>query len=620
MIRADGNATGGPEEAFNPTKWIAGYNSLDSDRCVRDVIVKGGERDPDDILRKCPVGVGGNPTFEPGKQCAGFPDISKDNPYCLSIEFAKNKGWIQGNPDGTFKPNNLVNRAEFSKMTTHAAGFPLMPQYSTLQQISDYLISKLGYSFHFVDVLPNKWFVPYVYTLAGEKVVSSIPLAQQPVQYFHPARNIILPEALKMSMVAFDKQFDTSVTCFDPLLIQPLQNPNVWYRSYLGSGLFHGISPLENGSDVAKATHNITRAEAVDILVKTYKIMENLKPQSKHLSDCPNTSIRLFKTSVEGVKMRSGPSTRTNLSSEINLAKTDVMVLGSAITGEYVDAYKTNRWYLVSYQGKIGYVLATLLHIRELGGKELDDNFVYPGWDRNPKYRVKNIVLHFTGGTGSAIENRNTQAVKNGVGAHYFIDRDGNIAQALPDYKAIGHAGYGGAKQNIRKDGNEFTIGIEIINWGVAKESNGKYLNYKNGIIPNEEVINIEEEYPSISKVWSDGNNFAWADSGVDNVAQKTWQSYPQAQLENLNQLLSYLQERYGIENQYFEYDNPHPYDGLTTDEIKKYSFYFYPNDVNADERIDYNTAIDNFNGIVEHHNITGKYDAGPALNINELN
>ncbi len=49
----------------------------------------------------------------------------------------------------------------------------------------------------------------------------------------------------------------------------------------------------------------------------------------------------------------------------------------------------------------------------------------------------------------------------------------------------------------------------------------------------------------------------------------------------------------------------------------KKYSHYYYPR--NPKERIEYNKQINNWKWIFQHHNMTGKFDAWPWLNIDKL-
>ncbi|MEL7606314.1 MAG: S-layer homology domain-containing protein [Sedimentibacter saalensis] len=54
---------------------------------------------------------------------SSFPDISKDSVLEESVGLLSSYGIIQGYPDGTFKPDKSVTRAEMAKMMTVAAGF-----------------------------------------------------------------------------------------------------------------------------------------------------------------------------------------------------------------------------------------------------------------------------------------------------------------------------------------------------------------------------------------------------------------------------------------------------------------------------------------------------------------
>lgn len=254
------------------------------------------------------------------------------------------------------------------------------------------------------------------------------------------------------------------------------------------------------------------------------------------------------------------------------------------------------------------------MHIKEIGDIEVDDNFVTDGWSRSQNTRITGIVLHFTVSNSAAASIRN--AAVSGIGAQYYVDRDGNVAQSAQDYNAIGHAGYGGPISNIRTNGNDFTIGIEISNWGVAVANGDDYTNYNSSQnMASEDVVNVRDTYPNVWSIWSDtDHNMAWGNSGVNNLTHETWQTYTANQMGALHQLLDYLGDRYGIPVTYFSYNNPHEYSDLTTAERNIYSWYYYPSD--STERVTYNTAVDNFPGIFGHHNITGKYDPGPAFDI----
>jgi N-acetyl-anhydromuramyl-L-alanine amidase AmpD len=65
------------------------------------------------------------------------------------------------------------------------------------------------------------------------------------------------------------------------------------------------------------------------------------------------------------------------------------------------------------------------------------------------------------------------------VSAHYFIDRDGAIAESLPAYLAAWHAGISKLpfKDDSRQKINEFSIGIELIGDKSSGFTDNQYLS-----------------------------------------------------------------------------------------------------------------------------------------------
>ncbi len=59
----------------------------------------------------------------PSSCSPSFPDVASDYWACREIEAAKNAGWIVGFPDGTFKPERLVSRAEAARFLVKAFGY-----------------------------------------------------------------------------------------------------------------------------------------------------------------------------------------------------------------------------------------------------------------------------------------------------------------------------------------------------------------------------------------------------------------------------------------------------------------------------------------------------------------
>lgn len=58
--------------------------------------------------------------FPLAASAASFPDVSVSNPYAVAISALADKKVINGNPDGTFAPDRTVNRAEFLTMLYRA--------------------------------------------------------------------------------------------------------------------------------------------------------------------------------------------------------------------------------------------------------------------------------------------------------------------------------------------------------------------------------------------------------------------------------------------------------------------------------------------------------------------
>lgn len=161
---------------------VSGYKTLYEDptadkyrlEAIKQELEKNGlnlVKNGDDVML-----VSGN-----GGQSAGegmFSDIGKGHPYSSAIEWAKQSGILQGYPDGSFKPDNTVNRAEFLKIVLVAKG-------------SDTGASGTS-GFH--DVNDNAWYAPYVRYAKASGIVQGYPDGS-----FKPEQAVNFAEALKMA-------------------------------------------------------------------------------------------------------------------------------------------------------------------------------------------------------------------------------------------------------------------------------------------------------------------------------------------------------------------------------------------------------------------------------------
>ncbi len=76
-----------------------------------------------------------------------FSDVSDEEWYAKYLYTAVNTGVVDGYEDGTFRPENTVNKAEFYKILFNGMGMDINPNVSSLP---------------FTDVSADDWFAPYV--------------------------------------------------------------------------------------------------------------------------------------------------------------------------------------------------------------------------------------------------------------------------------------------------------------------------------------------------------------------------------------------------------------------------------------------------------------------------
>lgn len=114
-------------------------------------------------------------------QGASFPDVPSDHENAEAIAWLKAEGVVQGYTDGNYKPEKLVNRAEFLKMLYETIGM----------EGHEPVLS-------FPDVPANEWYTKYVKEAFYTKVAVGYDDG-----YFRPDNNINFVEAVKVVMNGF---------------------------------------------------------------------------------------------------------------------------------------------------------------------------------------------------------------------------------------------------------------------------------------------------------------------------------------------------------------------------------------------------------------------------------
>ncbi len=169
---------------------------------------------------------------------SGTVDDYKYHTYSNSIDYLMNKKIVQGYDDGTFRPDNTINRAEFMKIVVGA-------KYS-----SDYInVSKRNNCFSDVRAA---WYAPYVCIAKDEAMVGGYPDGT-----FKPEKNISFVEAAKILSEAYG--------------LNATKGSN-WYTGYVKALQENNYIP----STVTNLEKPITRAEMSELI---WRIKEEKRDQ-----------------------------------------------------------------------------------------------------------------------------------------------------------------------------------------------------------------------------------------------------------------------------------------------------------------------------------------------------
>ncbi len=133
-------------KSLNPAKYFRIYNSQDSHKCMRELVIWEGIYDGEEVKEKCEVGIGGV------YYCIDsniFKDILSFSIYCDSIKDAYNLWWLSGREN--FQLNSDLTREEALKWTFKVSWLDYVEWDS----------SCLDWE-HFIDLKSTDWITKYV--------------------------------------------------------------------------------------------------------------------------------------------------------------------------------------------------------------------------------------------------------------------------------------------------------------------------------------------------------------------------------------------------------------------------------------------------------------------------
>lgn len=177
---------------------------------------------------------------------ATFSDVSNDHPYYAAIESLKNLGIIDGYGDGTFGPDNPVNRAEALKIILGSAEIEIQEADESATE--------------FTDVDPEAWFAKFVNAGRAKGIV-----AGNPDGTFAPARAVNKAEFLKMLLESFE--IDLSHHQDQTTGISADTSARQWFLPYLSYAKTLGIISVTLDNKLFPGKE-LSRGESAEIIYK----------------------------------------------------------------------------------------------------------------------------------------------------------------------------------------------------------------------------------------------------------------------------------------------------------------------------------------------------------------
>jgi hypothetical protein len=171
-------------------------------------------------------------------QCVGFTDVAVDDPNCDVLSYVKSEGIFTGYLEGSFKPDEPINRAEVVKVITE--GF----DYTILEDPGD----DLGFS----DVIIGEWYMPYLYTAKEAGIIEGYPDGT-----YKPEQTVNYVEMMKIFLETANVEFSEAT------------EDVAWYQKYVNYAKTSGLVIYEDFAegmkriDVAKLFYKWNQLENI---------------------------------------------------------------------------------------------------------------------------------------------------------------------------------------------------------------------------------------------------------------------------------------------------------------------------------------------------------------------
>jgi len=239
---------------------------------------------------------------------ASFSDIRSGSQLDDYIQYLSEKNIISGYPDGSFRPENNINRAEALKI--------ILLSYNTEEslKIENLKIENLP----FPDLHISQWFTPYIYKAKKLGITSGYPDG-----FFRPNNTVNRAEFIKMAISTLP-DFQNNIAASIELKFKDI-DPQQWYFPYLNFGTQKLI--IANQKNFSPTTP-MTRQDAVEIIYALSKRHEKQNFwQNIDLNNIPSEHFTLLNEDNEDEEEDKNSD---QLVANANLVVSQKTVFGSA--------------------------------------------------------------------------------------------------------------------------------------------------------------------------------------------------------------------------------------------------------------------------------------------------
>jgi len=185
---------------------------------------------------------------------APFPDVPADSLHAPAIDYLKTHGIIAGYADGSFKPDNTINRAEALKLVFLGRKALSLPDVASTKTMD------------FPDVAKTDWFYSYVDSAYNLDMVKGYDDGT-----FKPANEITAAESLKIIFSGLVADFQSPVVTEDPYTDV---KSDQWYAPYVLYGRDKMLIEASSNGTYAPE-RKMTRAEFAEVIYRVLYMQSN---------------------------------------------------------------------------------------------------------------------------------------------------------------------------------------------------------------------------------------------------------------------------------------------------------------------------------------------------------